>query len=74
MTTLAATPPDFDPVAVLGCSPAEAADLLRGRRVTPGEVETVALEHYDWWRHLHDPASYWVTVSRAARLLHLSRS
>jgi hypothetical protein len=72
LTTLAATPPDFDPVAVLGCSPAEAADLLRGRRVTPGEVETVALEHYDWWRHLHDPASYWVTVSRAARLLHLS--
>lgn len=71
MTTLPLT---FDPTAVLGCTEAEVVRLLRGRRVTPGEVESLALTHYDWWRHLHDPHSYWVTVSRAARILHLSPS
>jgi len=64
----------FDPVRVLGCSEAEAADLLRGRRVTPGEVETVALTTYQWWRHLRDPRSYWVTTAQAARLMHLAPS
>jgi hypothetical protein len=62
----------FDPVRVLGCTPEEAADLLRGRRVTPGEVESIACTTYQWWRHLRDPRSYWVTTSQAARLLHLS--
>ncbi len=66
------TVPAFDPVRVLGCSQAEAAELLRGRRVTPGEVESIALSTYQWWRHLRDPRSYWVTTSQAARLLHLS--
>ena len=65
---------DFDPVRVLGCSEEEAAELLRGRRITPGEVETVALSSYQWWRHLRDPRSYWVTTSQAARLLHLAPS
>ena len=65
---------DFDPVRVLGCSEDEAAELLRGRRITPGEVETVALSSYQWWRHLRDPRSYWVTTSQAARLLHLAPS
>ena len=32
----------------------------------------MALSTYQWWRHLRDPASYWVTTSQAARLLHLS--
>lgn len=62
----------FDPVHVLGCSPSEAAALLQGKRVTPGEVESVAMRHYAWRSHLHDPESYWVTVSEAARMLHLS--
>jgi hypothetical protein len=62
----------FDPTLVLGCTEDEAAALLHGRRVTPGEVESVALTAYQWWRHLRDPGSYWVTTSQAARLLHLS--
>ena len=62
----------FDPVSVLGCSDAEARSLLRGKKVTPGEVETVALAHYNWRRHLHDPESYWVTASQAAEILRLS--
>jgi hypothetical protein len=66
--------PEFDPVRVLGCSEDEAAELLRGRRITPGEVESVALSSYQWWRHLRDPRSYWVTTSQAARLLHLAPS
>ena len=66
------SPHAFDPALVLGCSEEEAAALLDGRRVTPGEVESVALTTYQWWRHLRDPRSYWVTTSQAARLLHLS--
>ncbi|HLN77983.1 MAG TPA: helix-turn-helix domain-containing protein [Nocardioidaceae bacterium] len=62
----------FDPPHVLGCSRAEAAALLRGKRVTPGEVESVAMRHYSWRSHLRDPDSYWVTVSQAAVMLHLS--
>jgi hypothetical protein len=59
---------------VLGVSPEQALALLGGRRVTPGEVETVALSTYQWWRHLRDPRSYWVTTSQASRLLHLAPS
>jgi hypothetical protein len=62
----------FDPVNVLGCTPEEAALLLEGRRVTPGEVEAVAAVHYDVPRHACDPRSYWVTVTQAARILRLS--
>src|SRR3954470_22818793 len=62
----------FNPALVLGCTEDEAGELLHGRRVTPGEVETVALTHYRWWRHLRDPRSYWVTTSQASRILHLS--
>jgi hypothetical protein len=62
----------FDPTLVLGCTRLEAAALLHGRRVTPGEVEAVALTSYQWWRHLRDPGSYWVTTAQAARLLRLS--
>jgi excisionase family DNA binding protein len=64
--------PVFDPTLVLGCTKLEAAALLHGRRVTPGEVETVALTTYQWWRHLRDPRSYWLTVGQAARLLRVS--
>jgi hypothetical protein len=62
----------FDPVSVLGCTPEEAARLLEGRRVTPGEVEALAVFYYDWRRHARDPHSYWVTPTQAARILHLS--
>jgi hypothetical protein len=68
------SPQAFDPVLVLGCTEEEAAALLRGRRVTPGEVEAIALTTYQWWRHLRDPRSYWVTTSQASRILHLSPS
>jgi hypothetical protein len=64
----------FDPTEVLGCSHAEATALLRGRRVTPGEVESLAMSVYDWRGHLRDPHSYWVTVSEASRILHSSPS
>lgn len=66
------TPDAFDPALVLGCGQDEAARLLRGRRVTPGEVEALALGSYQWWRHLRDQQSYWVTASQAARILRLS--
>lgn len=59
----------FDPAHVLGCSAEEARDLLRGKRVTPGEVESLALKHYAWRRHVRDPKSYWVTVVQAAEIL-----
>ena len=62
----------FDPVSMLGCSAQEAQTLLQGRLVTPGEVEAVALRSYRWQAHLHDPESYWITVSQAAQILHLS--
>jgi excisionase family DNA binding protein len=64
--------PVFDPALVLGCTRLEATALLHGRRVTPGEVESVALTAYQWWRHLRDPRSYWLTVGQAARLLRVS--
>jgi hypothetical protein len=60
------------PAVVLGCTEDEAARLLEGRRVTPGEVDALAALHYDWRRHLRDPDSYWVTVPVAARLLRAS--
>lgn len=62
----------FDPTRVLGCEASQARDLLRGRRVTPGEVEAVAIHHYPWRRHTHDPDSYWVTVGQAASIIGLS--
>ena len=61
--------PRLDLVTILGCTPEEAARLLRGRPVTPGEVEAAARIHYDWRRHLHDPDSYWLTISQASRIL-----
>ena len=64
--------PVFDPANVLGCTEEEARSLLNGKRVTPGEVESVAAEHYDWRRHMRDPRSYWVTATQVAYLLHTS--
>ena len=64
----------FDPLLVLGCAPEDATDLMRGRVVTPGETEGVALRTYRWRRHLHDPSSYWMTVGQAATLLDRPRS
>lgn len=64
----------FDPTRVLGCSRGEAEDLLRGHVVTPGEVEGVALQTYNWRAHRRDPESYWVTVGQAAEILGRSRS
>jgi len=63
--------PTFDPASILGCTPDEARNLLRGHLVTPGEVEAVARSHYNWRRHLRDERSYWVVTSQAARILHV---
>lgn len=63
--------PRLDLVAILGCGPEEAARILRGRPVTPGEVEAAAQIHYDWRRHLDDPDSYWVTITQASHILGL---
>lgn len=63
--------PRLDAAHVLGCSEEEAESLLRGRRVTPGEVESIALRHYSWRRHVNDPDSYWLTASRAAAVLRI---
>jgi excisionase family DNA binding protein len=62
----------FDPVRVLGCGREEARALFHGRAVTPGEAEAIAEKAYPWRRHLHDPASYWITTSQAARVLRIS--
>jgi hypothetical protein len=64
----------FDPVRVLGCTPGEAAKLMHGQTMTLDEVEALALSSYQWWRHLRDPRSYWVTASQASRLLHVAPS
>jgi hypothetical protein len=61
--------PRLDLVNILGCGPEEAARILRGRPVTPGEVEAAARIHYDWRRHINDPQSYWVTITQASRIL-----
>src|SRR3954467_1419348 len=62
--------PVFDPANVLGCTEEEARSLLNGKRVTPGEGESVAGEHYAWRRHMREPNSYWVAVTQVAYLLH----
>jgi hypothetical protein len=66
------TRPAFDAHHILGCSEDEAAVLLVGKHVTPGEVEAVAMTHYDWRRHVRDPMSYWVTATQAAWILRVS--
>jgi hypothetical protein len=63
--------PRLDLVAILGCEAEEAARLLRGRPVTPGEVEAAAQVHYDWRRHVNDPESYWLTITQTSRILGL---
>jgi hypothetical protein len=62
----------FDPLHVLGCGPEQVRALFHGRAVIPGEAEAIAEKAYPWRRHLHDPASYWITTSEAARVLHMS--
>ena len=63
----------FDAAHILGCSPRQAQALLARRRpLTLARVEALALEHYSWRRHTHDPESYWVTVSQAAEILGVS--
>lgn len=62
----------FDPLHVLGTSTEHAVALMRGRPVTPGEVEAVAMTAYPWRRHVNDPHSYWLTAGQAADLLGMS--
>lgn len=67
-------PRAFDPTQVLGCSADQARVLFHGRPVTPGEAEAIAEHTYPWRRHLHDPESYWVTLSQAASILRIPPS
>ena len=62
----------LDPLHILGCSREEAVELFHGRPVTPGEAEAIAERSYHWRRHLHDPNSYWITTTQAARILDLT--
>ncbi len=62
----------FDPLSVLGCDEDEFRTVMRGRPVTPGEVEAAARRHYRWRAHLDDDDSYWVTVHEAAQILDTS--
>jgi hypothetical protein len=64
--------PPHDLTSILGCRPEEAQSLLRGKPVTPGELEAVAPSFYNWRRHLRDDHSYWVVTSQAARILRVS--
>jgi excisionase family DNA binding protein len=64
--------PRLDPTHILGCSREEAVELFHGRPVTPGEAEAIAERSYRWRRHVHDPQSYWITTSEAARILELT--
>src|SRR3954470_20806490 len=64
--------PVFDPANVLGCTEEEARSLLNGKRVTPGGVAAVGVEHSDRRPRMSDRASYWVTVTQVAYLLHTS--
>ena len=62
----------FDAARVLGCTPAQAADLLTGQPATLEHVERLALERYRWKAHVDDPNSYWVTVKQASDILGVS--
>lgn len=43
------------------------------RTLSRAEDETLALELYDWRRHVDDPESYWLTSHQAAEMLGISR-
>jgi hypothetical protein len=67
---------------ILGCSASavrrvladvEGTSLRRGV-LSRSLVEAVAAEVYPWWRHVHDPASYWVTGGDAAAVLGVNRA
>jgi hypothetical protein len=72
----------FEAAHILGLPPAKARPLLEqrglfgprgGRRgASVEEIEALALEAYPWRAHVHDPDSYWVTVSQAADILGVS--
>lgn len=71
--------------AILGCSISSARRyVLAGRLASHGgryehrmlsraDVEALALELYDWHRHLDDESSYWLTGTRATAVLGVSR-
>ena len=46
--------------------------MLKGQPATLETVERLAVQHYRWKVHVHDPASYWVTVKQAAEILGVS--
>ena len=67
---------------MLGLPPAEARHLLYDHQLaaprshlvtaTTAAVEELAPVHYPWKQHVHDPQSYWLTVSQAAGILGVS--
>ena len=66
---MSSTTTTFNPVHVLGTSFEQAVELLRGKPVTPGEAEAVAMRCYPWRRQASNPDSYWVTPGQAAEIL-----
>lgn len=56
----------FEAAHILGTTPAEAKELLKGHDLTSESVEDVALDHYRWRAHVDNVDSYWVTVKQAA--------
>lgn len=62
----------IDAAPILGCTPAQAAELLDGQPATLEQVEQLALERYRWKAHVDDQDSYWVTVKQAATILGVS--
>jgi hypothetical protein len=62
----------FDAARILGCTPAQAAELLDGDPATLEHVEQLAFHRYRWKAHVDDPDSYWVTVKQASNILGVS--
>lgn len=71
--------------AILGCSISSVrrrigeGRLLGGapyenRALSQTAVEALAVEVYPWWRHVHDPVSYWLTEAAASAVLGVNRS
>ena len=72
----------FEAAHILGLPPADARPLLQAEgltgprtskvKATNQRIEEIALRHYRWRRHTHDPDSYWVTASQAAEIVGVS--
>lgn len=58
---------------VLDCRLTSYGQANTHHRLSQGEVESLATRIYQWWEHVHDADSYWVTGAQAASVLGVSR-